>query len=132
MLQTWGDLSQNMGGAWAELKILSKNTCEGVHLIVKLPAISLQASKFTKNELLHTYFFNKDFRLLIIVLFLGIISWKSVSSFNGWFVFQLRGFIFKWGRGTHGSASVFVVGEGFEKNLKIQEVPPMNTMGSPA
>ena len=36
--------------------MLSKNTCEGVHLIVKLPAISLQASKFTKNELLQTYF----------------------------------------------------------------------------
>ena len=51
-----------MGGAWAELKILSKNTSEGVHLIVKLPAISLQASKFTKNELLHTYFFSKDFK----------------------------------------------------------------------
>ena len=31
--------------------MLSKNTCEGVHLIKKLPAISLQASKFTKNEL---------------------------------------------------------------------------------
>ena len=30
-----------------------KNTCEGVHLLVKLPAISLQACKFTKNELLH-------------------------------------------------------------------------------
>ena len=39
-----------------ELKILSKNTCEGVHLIVKLSAISLHASKFTKNELLYTYF----------------------------------------------------------------------------
>ena len=36
--------------------MLSKNICEGVHLIVKLPAISLQASKFTKNELLHTCF----------------------------------------------------------------------------
>ena len=49
-------LSQNIRGAWRELKMLSKNTCKGVHLIVKLPAISLQASKFTKNELLHTYF----------------------------------------------------------------------------
>ena len=28
----------------------------GIHLITKLPAISLQASKFTKNEFLHTYF----------------------------------------------------------------------------
>ena len=51
-----GGSSQNMGGAWGELKTLSKNTCEGVHLIVELPAISLQASKFTKNELLQTYF----------------------------------------------------------------------------
>ena len=47
-----GGSSQNMG----ELKMLSKNTCEGVHLIVKLPAISLQASKFIKNELLQHIF----------------------------------------------------------------------------
>ena len=51
-----GGLSQFMGEAWGTLKTLSRNTCEGVHLLVKLPAISLQASKFTKNELLHTYF----------------------------------------------------------------------------
>ena len=61
MLRTWGGAPQNlMGGAqvktWGELKILSKNTCEGVHLIIKLLAISLQASKLTKNELLQTYF----------------------------------------------------------------------------
>ena len=36
--------------------MLSKNTCEGIHLIVRLLAISLQACKFTENELLHTYF----------------------------------------------------------------------------
>ena len=42
------------GEAWGELKMSSKNICEGVHLIVKLSALSLQASKFTKNELLHT------------------------------------------------------------------------------
>ena len=57
-LMEGGGLSQYMGGAWG-LKILSKNTCEGVHLIVNLLAISLQACKFTKNELLHTFF--KDF-----------------------------------------------------------------------
>ena len=51
-----GGLSQNMSGAGGELKTLSKNTCEGVYLIVKLPAKSLKACKFTKNELLHTYF----------------------------------------------------------------------------
>ena len=45
-----------MGGAWGQLKMLLKNTCEGVQLIVKLPTIGLQASKFTKNELLDTYF----------------------------------------------------------------------------
>ena len=51
-----GGLSQCMVEAWEGLKMLSKNTCDGVHLIVKLPAISLQACKFTKNELLHIYF----------------------------------------------------------------------------
>ena len=51
-----GGLSQHMGEACGGLKMLSKNTCEGVNLIVKLPAISLQACKFTENELLHTHF----------------------------------------------------------------------------
>ena len=51
-----GGLSQYMGEYEGGLKMLSKNTCEGVHLIVKLPAIILQACKFTKNELLHTHF----------------------------------------------------------------------------
>ena len=36
--------------------MLSKNPCEGVYLIAKLPATRLQACKFTKNELLHIYF----------------------------------------------------------------------------
>ena len=34
-----GGLSQNMAGAWEELKMPSTNTCEGVHVIVKLSAI---------------------------------------------------------------------------------------------
>ena len=38
-----GGLNSIHGGAWGGLKMLSKNTCDGVHLIVKLPAISLQA-----------------------------------------------------------------------------------------
>ena len=38
---------------------MSTNTWEGVHLIVKLPAISLQASKFTNLLILHIFF--KDF-----------------------------------------------------------------------
>ena len=51
------------GGTWINTwvgggrgKMLLKNICEGIHMLVKLPAISLQACKFTKNELLHTYF----------------------------------------------------------------------------
>ena len=55
---------ENMGGGgcantWGKhggLKILLKNTCGGVHFIEKLLAISLQACKFTKNELLYSYF----------------------------------------------------------------------------
>ena len=44
------------GSTGGGLKLLLKNTCEGVHLIVKLPAIILQACKFTKNELFPTHF----------------------------------------------------------------------------
>ena len=39
------------GGSMMGLKIMLKNTSGGVHLIVKLLAISLQACKFTKNVL---------------------------------------------------------------------------------
>ena len=46
---------------WGELKMLSKNTSEGVHLIVKLPPMTLQASEFTKNELI----FLKDFSYIL-------------------------------------------------------------------
>ena len=90
-----GCLSQYMGGAWRGLKTLTKNTCEGDHLIVKLPAISLQACKFTKYELLHTYFSRILATLLFIVLFLGIISCKGVSCFNR------RGAVFHMGGGLH-------------------------------
>ena len=41
--------------------MLSKNTSEGVHLIVKLPPMTLQASEFTKNELI----FLKDFSYIL-------------------------------------------------------------------
>ena len=48
---------ENIGGeGGGGLKMLSKNTCEGVHSIEHLPARNLQACKFTKNELLRTYF----------------------------------------------------------------------------
>ena len=42
LMEGGGRSSQCMGGAWGGLKMLSK-TCEGVHLIVKLLAKSLQA-----------------------------------------------------------------------------------------
>ena len=52
VLRTWGGTLQNLirglesthGGAWGGgLKTLLKKTSEGVHLLVKLPAISLEA-----------------------------------------------------------------------------------------
>ena len=59
-----GDLQNLMGGLYMGehrgLKMLSKNTCEGVHLIVKLAAINLQACKFTK-KLTSSHTFFKDF-----------------------------------------------------------------------
>ena len=49
-----GGLSQYMGGG--VLNRVLENIYEGVHLLVKLPAINRQACKFTKNELLHIWF----------------------------------------------------------------------------
>ena len=61
MLRTWGaaspslrgfqnlmggGLSQYMGGAWEELKTMLKNTCEGVHLLLKLQAANLLKRNF--------------------------------------------------------------------------------------
>ena len=113
-----GDLSQSMGRAWGKLKMLSKNTREGVHLIVKLAAISLQASKFTKYELLHTYFSRilARFYVIIYCAFLGIISWKGVSCFNGAVLFFRWGaLIFKWGMPHEGGISL---GGGVQKIVK--------------
>ena len=61
-----GDFSQYMGGGG--LKMLLKNTWEGVHLIVKLPAKSLQSCNFTKNEL-HTYFSCREFLRLVFSVY---------------------------------------------------------------
>ena len=73
VLRTWGGVLQNLIGEWGlksvhgesmwGLKVQLKNTCEGVHLIVKLWAISLQAFKFTKNELFYKFF--KDFSQIL-------------------------------------------------------------------
>ena len=71
-----GEALQNLMGVacvttWGKhggLKTLLKNTFQGVPLLVKLLAISLQTSKFTKNELLRTYFSSilARFKLLFI------------------------------------------------------------------
>ena len=55
-IDTWKEIGGWGGGGRGGVKLLLKNTCEGVHMLVELPTISLQASKFTKNELIHTYF----------------------------------------------------------------------------
>ena len=44
--------------------------------------------------------FKLDFKLLFIVLFLGIISWKGTSRFNGGIVFQMEGASFLSGAGA--------------------------------
>ena len=90
LLKIWwkeGGLSQYMGepvGAWVNtwgslwgLKSPLKNTREGAHLSVKLPAISMQGGKFTKNLLLHTYFS----RILAILA-----RFYSVRLNGWWFV----------------------------------------------
>ena len=110
--------------------MLSKNTCEGIHLIVKLPAIRLQACKFTKTNFLTHIFqgFLLDFKLFFIVLFLGIISWKGASLFSGGggeggFVFQMGGFIFNWGCAPWGAS--FLMRRVFEKNRRMRPCHPM-------
>ena len=133
---TWGSskfdgtgLKSIHGAAWeGRLKMLLKNTCEGVYLIVKLPAISLQACKFTKmNFFTHILQgFLLDFKLLFIVLFLEIISWKGASFFSGeWGCFSDGGggFIFKWEVHPMGGTSV-LMGEVFKKNCRIGGQPP--------
>ena len=37
------------------LTAMLKSTCEGVHLLLKLPALSLQPCKLAKNKLLHFF-----------------------------------------------------------------------------
>ena len=75
------------------LKMLSKNTCEGVYLIAKLPAISLQAFKFTKNELLHTYFSRILARFEVIIY----CAFSRNHFMEGCFPFQWGRGVFRWG-----------------------------------
>ena len=87
--------------------MLSKNTCEGVHLIKKMPALSLQASQFTKNELLHTTFSRilARFQFIIYCAFSRNHFMEGCFMFQwgGGVLFQMRGtsFLSGWG-GTHG------------------------------
>ena len=53
------ELIHGRASGGGRLKPVFTNTCEEVqevHLLVKLPTVSLQDCKFTKNELLYTYF----------------------------------------------------------------------------
>ena len=68
---------------------MSKYTIEGVHLIVELPAISLQVCKFTKKELLHRYFSRILGRFEVIIYFM-----------EGCFMFQWGRLFFRWGGGA--------------------------------
>ena len=95
-------------------------------MIVKLPVIILQACKFTKNELLHTHFSRilARFKLLFIVLFLGIMSWKDASRFNGG-----RGLFLRWGAsflsgGCAPWAGIGFDGGGVQKNWRGPPPPP--------
>ena len=82
-----------MGEAWRGLKMLSKNTCDGVHLIVKLLVISLQACTFIKNELLHTYFWRILARFSVIIY----CAFSRNHFMEGYFTFQWGGLLFRWG-----------------------------------
>ena len=68
---------ENMGGCTP-----LKNTREGFHLLVKLPAISLQTCKFTKHELLHTYFnlLEKCSSLLLFILTHSCLSYTILVT----------------------------------------------------
>ena len=89
--------------------MLSKNTCEGIHLIIKLPAISVQAYKFTKNEFLHTYFSK---------IFNGSGGGGGGGSDGGCF-------IFRWGCTPWGGTSVLIGGRFSKKNHRIGGAPPI-------
>ena len=78
-----GGLESIHGG----LKTLLKNTCERVHLLVKLQPITQQACRFTKIKLIHTYFprILARFKVIIYCFF-------SRNHFlEGGFMFQWRG-----------------------------------------
>ena len=93
--------------------MLSKNTCEGVHLIVKLPAICLQACKFTYCAYL-LCFFLESFHGRVLHVSIG----RGVCFSDGW------GFIFKCGWVPHGGHQ-FLMGWISKKNCWIGGGAPM-------
>ena len=108
-----------MGGAWVTgLKMLSKNICEGIHLTVKLPAISLQPWKFTKNELLHSYFsrISVRFEIIIYCAFSRNHLMEGCFTFQWGGVFQIVGASFLSGGCGPWGASV-LIGRGLSKKI---------------
>ena len=97
--------------------MLSKNTCEGIHLTVKLATISLQACKFTKVNFF-THIFHRFLLDLLFFVFSrndfmeGCFTFQWGEGEEG-VVFQMGegGFIFKWGCAPWG-ASVLMGGGG--------------------
>ena len=49
-------LKTGLWGPHLVFQMVLKSTCEGVHVLIKLPAINLQACKCTKNGLLQACF----------------------------------------------------------------------------
>ena len=87
LFKIWWGAWVNTWGPWdSGGKYLWKSSS-----VSKVATYSLQACKFTKSELLHTNvsMILGDFKLSLLCFpifrgfFLGIISWKGVSIFNG-------------------------------------------------
>ena len=75
--------------------------------------------------------FQLDFKLFIM-LFLGIISWKGASRFNGWVCFSDGGFIFK--QQVYPMGSLVLMVGGFQKKIigwGGHPGHPAPTMGNP-
>ena len=93
--------------------MLLKNTCHGVHISLQAyKPISLQACKFVKNELLHTYVLRivlLNFKLLFIVFFKESFPGRGLHfSMGGGFAFQIGGASFLNEGVPHGGESALV------------------------
>ena len=73
-----------------------------------------------------------NFKLLFIVLFLGIISWKSASRFNGGVCFSDGRASFLSGATPHEGTSVLMGGGGGWKKFVVWEgAPPCSPLWKP-